>query len=58
MFGEKPENETLAWISAGVGVAGILLAYLFYVAKRGLADSFAKAMNGFYTLVLQQILCG
>ena len=51
MFAEKPENQTLAWISAGVGVAGILLAYVFYVAKRGLADSFAKAMNGFYTLV-------
>ncbi len=51
MFAEKPENQTLAWISAAVGVAGILLAYLFYVAKRGLADSFAKAMNGFYTLV-------
>jgi len=30
-------------------VAGISLAYVFYVAKRGLADSFAKAMNGFYT---------
>jgi NADH-quinone oxidoreductase subunit L len=54
MFGEKPENETLAWISAGVGVAGILLAYLFYVVKRGLADSFAKAMHGFYTLVLNK----
>src|SRR5580698_1631454 len=54
MFGEKPENQTLAWISAGVGVAGILLAYVFYVAKRGLADSFAKAMNGFYTLVLNK----
>jgi NADH-quinone oxidoreductase subunit L len=51
MFAEKPENQTLAWISAGVGVAGILVAYVFYVAKRGLADSFAKAMNGFYTLV-------
>jgi len=51
MFGEKPENQTLAWISAGVGVAGILLAYVFYVAKRGLADSFAKAMNGLYALV-------
>jgi NADH-quinone oxidoreductase subunit L len=51
MFAEKPENQTLAWISAGVGMAGILLAYVFYVAKRGLADSFAKAMNGFYTLV-------
>ena len=54
MFAEKPENQTLAWISAGVGVAGILLAYVFYVAKRGLADSFAKAMNGFYTLVFNK----
>jgi len=54
MFAEKPENQTLAWISAAVGVAGILLAYVFYVAKRGLADSFAKAMNGFYTLVFNK----
>jgi NADH-quinone oxidoreductase subunit L len=54
MFAEKPENQTLAWVSAGVGVAGILLAYVFYVAKRGLADSFAKAMNGFYTLVFNK----
>src|ERR1700736_1239766 len=35
MFGEKPENQTLARISSGVGLAGILLAYVFYVAKRG-----------------------
>ena len=34
-----------------MGVLGILLAYLFYVAKRGLPDSFAKAMGGLYTLV-------
>ena len=54
MFAEKPENQALAWISAGVGVAGILLAILFYVVKRGLADSFAKAMNGFYTLVFNK----
>jgi NADH-quinone oxidoreductase subunit L len=54
MFAEKAENPTLAWISAGVGVAGILLAYVFYVAKRGLPDSFAKAMNGFYTLVFNK----
>jgi NADH-quinone oxidoreductase subunit L len=54
MFAEKAENQTLAWISAGVGVAGILLAFVFYVAKRGLADRFAKAMNGFYTLVFNK----
>jgi NADH-quinone oxidoreductase subunit L len=51
MFPEKPENEMLAWISAAVGVAGILIAYLFYVAKRGLADSVAKSVGGLYTLV-------
>jgi NADH-quinone oxidoreductase subunit L len=51
MFAEKAENETLAWLSAGVGIAGILLAYVFYVAKPGLADSFAKSMGGLYKLV-------
>jgi len=51
MFPEKPESQSLAWISAAVGVAGILLAYVFYVAKRGLADSLAKAMSGLYTLI-------
>jgi NADH-quinone oxidoreductase subunit L len=35
-------------------MAGILLAYVFYVAVPGLADSFAKAMNGFYTLVFNK----
>ncbi len=32
-------------------ILGIFLAWLFYVAKRGLADSFAKAIGGLYTLV-------
>jgi NADH-quinone oxidoreductase subunit L len=51
MFAEKPENQALAWVSAGVGILGILLAYVFYVARPGLADSFAKAASGLYTLV-------
>jgi len=51
MFAEKAENQTLAWLSAGVGILGIFLAWIFYVAKRGLADSFAKAFGGLYTLV-------
>ena len=51
MFAEKPENQGLAWLSAGVGIVGILLAYVFYVAKRGLADSVAKGFGGLYTLV-------
>jgi NADH-quinone oxidoreductase subunit L len=51
MFAERAENQGLAWLSAGVGILGILLAYVFYVAKRGLADSFANAVGGLYTLV-------
>jgi NADH-quinone oxidoreductase subunit L len=51
MFPEKAENEMLAWLSAGVGLLGILLAYVFYVAKRGLADSVVQAAGGLYTLV-------
>jgi NADH-quinone oxidoreductase subunit L len=51
MFAEGPENQTLALVSAGVGLLGIFLAYVFYVAKRGLADSVAKTAGGLYTLV-------
>jgi NADH-quinone oxidoreductase subunit L len=51
MFAEKGENQTLAWLSAGVGLVGIATAYLFYVVRPSLADAFAKAANGFYTLV-------
>jgi NADH-quinone oxidoreductase subunit L len=51
MFAEHAENQALAWLSAGVGIVGILLAVLFYVVKRGMADSVAKAFGGLYTLV-------
>jgi NADH-quinone oxidoreductase subunit L len=51
MFVEKAENPGLAWLSAGVGIVGILLAILFYVVNRGLPDQFAKAFGGLYTLV-------
>jgi NADH-quinone oxidoreductase subunit L len=51
MFVEAAENQGLAWLSAGVGILGILLAGLFYVVNRGLPDSVAKACGGLYTLV-------
>jgi NADH-quinone oxidoreductase subunit L len=51
MFAEKPENQGLAWLSAGVGVLGIFLAFVFYIFKRGWADSFTKSIGGLYTLV-------
>jgi NADH-quinone oxidoreductase subunit L len=51
MFSEGPENQVMALVSAAVGLFGIFLAYVFYVAKPGLADSFSKSMGGLYTLV-------
>jgi NADH-quinone oxidoreductase subunit L len=51
MFAEAAESQGLAWLSAGVGILGILLAILFYVLKPGLADSVAKSFGGLYTLV-------
>src|SRR5579863_6927374 len=51
MFAEHAENQGLAWLSAGVGIVGILLAVLFYVVKPGLADSVSKGFGGVYTLI-------
>jgi NADH-quinone oxidoreductase subunit L len=51
MFPEGPENLGLEMLSAGVGVVGILLAYVFYVLKPNLPESFAKGAGGLYTLV-------
>jgi NADH-quinone oxidoreductase subunit L len=51
MFPEGAENQVMALVSAAVGLLGIFLAYVFYVAKPGLADSFAKSLGGFYSLV-------
>jgi NADH-quinone oxidoreductase subunit L len=53
IFPEKaePANVMLMAISVAAGVVGILLAYIFYVAKPGLADSLAKSAGGLYTLL-------
>jgi NADH-quinone oxidoreductase subunit L len=53
MFPEKGAggNEFLAYISVAAGVIGILIAYIFYIAKPGLADSFANGLGGLYKLV-------
>jgi NADH-quinone oxidoreductase subunit L len=42
---------TLVAISVGAGLAGIFLAWLFYVAKPGLSDSIANTVKPVYTLV-------
>jgi NADH-quinone oxidoreductase subunit L len=54
LFPEKAENELLAWLSAGVGIVGIGIAYLFYVVRPSLPESIAKAAGGFYTLVYRK----
>jgi NADH-quinone oxidoreductase subunit L len=48
---EAPEDPALVAISVAAGVMGIALAWLMYVAKPALADSFAASMKGLYTLV-------
>ena len=48
---EAPENTVLMAISTLAGITGIAIAWLMYVAKPSLADSFAGSMKGLYTLV-------
>ncbi len=49
--GEVPEDSTLMAISVAFGLGGIALAYLMYVLKPSMADSFADSVKGLYTLV-------
>ncbi|HTA68265.1 MAG TPA: NADH-quinone oxidoreductase subunit L [Bryobacteraceae bacterium] len=54
MFPAKAEgggNEWLMYTSVAAGVIGIGFAYMFYIARPGMADAFAKAANGLYALV-------
>lgn len=39
------------WTSVAAGLSGIALAYLFYVARPGLADALASSLRGLYTLI-------
>ena len=48
---EVPEDAILMAISTLAGLTGIAVAWLMYVAKPGMADSFAGGMRGLYTLV-------
>jgi NADH-quinone oxidoreductase subunit L len=53
IFPAAGENSDpmLLYISVAAGLIGIGLAYLMYVAKPGLADSFANSIGGLYRLV-------
>ena len=55
---EGPENFTLVAISVAFGLVGIAVAYVMYVAKPGMADSFADSLGGLYTRRLQQVVRG
>jgi NADH-quinone oxidoreductase subunit L len=48
---EAPEDPALVAISVAAGVLGIALAWLMYVTKPALAESFAASVKGLYTLV-------
>jgi NADH-quinone oxidoreductase subunit L len=48
------ENPVLVWTSAGVGMVGILLAWVFYVKAPDLPGKFASALGGLYRLVLDK----
>jgi len=41
----------LVWVATAAGLAGIGLAYLFYLSRPGLADAFVRSAGGLYTLV-------
>jgi len=48
---EIPEDPTLVAISVAAGLLGIVLAYIMYVARPGMADSFVAAFKALYTLI-------
>ena len=48
---EEPHSTALVAISVAAGLAGIALAWLFYVRRPGLADEWAARLGGLYTLV-------
>ena len=48
---EEAHDFTLVAVSVAAGLAGIALAWFFYVARPGLADALADKLGGLYTLV-------
>src|SRR5215467_13494932 len=47
----EAENPTLVAISVAAGVLGILVAYIMYIAKPGMADSFVNTFKAPYQLI-------
>jgi NADH-quinone oxidoreductase subunit L len=52
MFPTKTEtgNEWLMYVSVAAGVIGIAVAYVCYIARPGIADSFTASLSGLATL--------
>jgi NADH-quinone oxidoreductase subunit L len=48
---ELPEDFSLVAISVAAGLIGIAAAWLMYMVKPGMADSFAGSVSGLYKLV-------
>jgi len=48
------ENPVLVWTSAGVGMLGILISWIFYVRAPELPGKIAGALGGLYRLVLDK----
>jgi NADH-quinone oxidoreductase subunit L len=48
---ELPEDFSLTVIASSAGLLGIALAWMMYVARPGMADSFAGSIKGLYTFV-------
>jgi NADH-quinone oxidoreductase subunit L len=53
LFGPASEHAdlTLEIIGSSAGILGIVIAYVMYMAKPGLADSIANSLGGLYRLV-------
>ena len=51
---EEVHQPWLVYISVAAGLAGIALAYLFYIARPGLADSVAGRLGFLYRLVYRK----
>src|SRR3954447_2176356 len=48
---KEEEDIALMAISTAAGVIGIVLAWVMYIARPGMADSFANSLGGLYKLV-------
>jgi NADH-quinone oxidoreductase subunit L len=53
---EGHHNQALVAISVAAGLSGIVLAWVLYIAKPGLADSIASSLGGLYRLVYNKYL--